>query len=99
MAGCVLTANFYADIWRVIVQICRQNLADQLVEMGILFGDNFYFFRKRPHQPIGQKYPQKCAHQRAADHRAQNFWWLVDRAHGLDDAKYRRNNSQRRQPV
>ena len=95
MAGRILPPDLDADVGGMIVQIGDQNFPDQLVKVGVLFDDSLNLRGERSDQAIGQKHAQERSHKRAADHLAQNFRWLINGGHGLDDTKNSCNNSKR----
>ena len=99
MRGGVLAADLNADGGHMIMEIGHQNLANELVEMCVLFDNCFDLAGERSDQPVGKEDAQKGADQRPADQLAQHFGRLVDRTHGLDHPQHRRDDTQCRQAV
>src|SRR6056297_1572486 len=95
----VLTPDLYADIGGVVVQICHQNLAYELVEMRVLLDDIADLRSEGTDKTVGQENAEKRTDKRATDHLAQDFRRLVDRGHGLDHPQNRRHDAERRKPV
>src|SRR6056297_2544042 len=79
----VLTPDLYADIGGVVVQVCHQNLAYELVEMRVLLDDIADLRSKGTDKTVGQENAEKRTDKRTTDHLAQDFGRLVDRGHGL----------------
>lgn len=78
MAGRVLATDFDTYVRGVIVEVCDQNLSDELIEMAVILGHGFYLFGKRTDQAVSQKYPKESPDQRAANQLAQDFGRLIN---------------------
>ena len=87
MVRCVLATDLDADVGRVAVEVRDQHLADKLVEVDVLFDHRLHPGGEGAHQTVGQEHAKKGPDQSAADHLAQNFRRLVDRA--LDHCEIR----------
>ena len=72
---------------------------DDLVEGAFLFDNTFHAGGERRNQAVSQKNPHEGADERGADHLAQHFRRLGDRAHGLDDPEHGGDDAERRKGV
>ncbi|MBB4660306.1 hypothetical protein GGQ59_002856 [Parvularcula dongshanensis] len=80
-------ADLDADGRGVGVQRRDEHLADEAVEVVLLFPQRLHAGSEGADHAVGEKDAQERPNERAADHLPQDFRRLVDRGHGLDDAE------------
>ena len=82
------SGNFHRDLNGHVLRVGNDRGFRDQEGFGIGF-DHFEQFRcERADDAVGQQHAEEGADQRAADHRAEHFDRLVDRAHCLDDAEH-----------
>jgi hypothetical protein len=77
----------------------HEAVADDGVELAVLLVGLAQRLAIGPDEAVGEEHAQEGAHQRTADHAAQDLHGRVDRRHRLDHAQHGRDDAERRQRV